>query len=173
MKERLVKIAVIIPVLGLMALMARAEFAVRSGPTWRIDIEGYDPRDLLHGRFLRYRYKLNWQGENTCGSTEDGGNGALSPGCCLCLTRDDADGINPPVRQVWCDEAQQDCDGWLRADALEGAQRYFVPEDRARELEEALRDREAALELTCSPDGTPAIRELYLDGRPWRETLGE
>ena len=52
MKPRLTVIAVIIPLLGLIALIARSEFAVRSGPTWLIPITGYDPRDLLHGRYL-------------------------------------------------------------------------------------------------------------------------
>lgn len=171
--SRLTKVAVIIPLLGLMLLMARAEFAIRSGPTWQVSIEGYDPRDLLHGRYLRFRYRLNWQGPDTCGEGDrDEDERTLDRGCCLCLTRDNREGVDPPVRQVWCDDVDS-CDGWLRADSVAGGQRYFVPEDRARELEAALRDRDAALELTCGPNGDPAIRDLLLDGRPWRDVIGD
>lgn len=170
---RLTRVAVIIPLLGLLALIGRAEVAVRSGPTWQIAIEGYDPRDLLHGRYLRYRYRFNWQGPDTCGEPA-GEEASRKPDrqCCLCLSRDNREGIDPPVSQVWCDDVDQ-CDGWLRAESVAGGQRYFVPEDRARELEDALRERDAALELTCGPNGEPAIRDLLLDGRPWRDVVGD
>ncbi len=165
---RLTAIAVLIPLLGLLALIGRAEYAVRHGPTWVIAIEGYDPRDLLHGHYLRYRYAFSFQGEDTCGTPS-----SLDPACCLCLTRTSADGRNPAVRQVWCSEADDVCDGVLRVEDVQPQQRYYVPEDRALELEEALRTRGAALELTIGPDGRPAVRDLLLEGRPWREVLGE
>lgn len=174
MGGRLTLIAVLIPVLGLVALVGRAEYAARHGPTWTIPIEGYDPRDLLRGRYLQYRFAFDWQGENTCGPDSESGLGRdPEPGCCLCLTRSTADGVDPPVRQTWCGEAEDLCDGALRAEDVVPPLRYYVPEERALELERALRDRDAALELRIDPEGRPAIRELLLDGRPWREVLGD
>lgn len=172
MKNRWVRIAVLIPIVGLLFLVGRAEFAARSGPTWHIPIEGYDPRDLLHGRYLQYQFRFNWQGESVCGGEKSVGQPELDPKCCLCLTRTNDLGIDPAVRQVACAEAER-CDGWLDAASVQPPLRYFVPEDRAREMEEALRQREASIELTCGPSGTPAIIELYLDGAPWREQLGD
>lgn len=61
------------------------------------------------------------------------------------------------------------CDGSLRVSDVEGPQKYFVPEDRAAELEVALFRREAAVLLSLGRDRAPAVKELYLDGRPWRE----
>ncbi len=172
MKYRWVRIAVLIPIVGLLFLVGRAEFAARSGPTWHIPIEGYDPRDLLHGRYLRYQFRFNWQGQSDCGDRVTESRPDLDADCCLCLTRTNELGIDPAVRQTSC-YAVESCDSWLRAEAVEPPLRYFVPEDRARELEEALRKREASIELTCGPSGTPAIIELYLDGAPWRQQLGE
>jgi hypothetical protein len=151
--------------MGLLVLIGRAEFAIRGRDTWQIAIEGYDPRDLLHGHYLQYRYRFNWQGEDRCGL--DGDVARPERDCCLCLTRSTPRGIDPPVHAVACDEAPA-CDGWLRSDRVAPPLRYFVPEQRARDLELALREREAALELTCGPEGEPAILELYLDGQPWR-----
>jgi uncharacterized membrane-anchored protein len=152
MSGRLTLLAVLVPLLGLAALVGRAEYATRNGPVWKIPIEGFDPRDLLHGQYLQYRYRLRWLGTDTCGAQPYGGH-ELAPGCCLCLTRDT-------------------CEGMLRAETMQPPQRYFVPEDRAQALESALRAHEAAIELAVSPSGEPAVRELLLDRRPWRDVLG-
>lgn len=168
MKGRLTILAVAVPLLGLLALVGRAQYATQHGLVWTIPIEGYDPRDLLHGRYLQYRYRLHWDGVDTCGDTFAS---AREPavGCCLCLTRVAVDGYDPHVRQLHCDEAETICDGMLRSESMLGPQQYFVPEDRALELETALREREAAIELAIDPQRNAAVRELLLDRRPWRE----
>lgn len=163
-------VAVAIPLLGLLAMVGRAEYVVATSPTWRFEIDGYDPRDLLHGHYLQVRYRLNASGPHDCGFARSGPDLDLDPACCLCLTRSDPDGIDPPVRQTTCDTAPT-CDGWIRADRMLPPVRYFVPEDRALELETALRQRQGALELQIDRDGRPAIRQLYLDGEPWRDQV--
>lgn len=171
MSGRLTMLAVLVPVFGLLALVGRAEYATRHGPAWTIPIEGYDPRDLLHGQYLQYRYRLRWQGSDSCGAQPYGGR-ELVPGCCLCLTRDGSSTYDPFVRQVQCEQAAGTCEGTLRAEGMLPPQRYFVPEDRAHDLESALRAHDAAIELAVSPSGEPAVRELLLDRRPWRDVLG-
>ena len=47
---------------------------------WKIKIVGYDPRHILKGRFIRYRYEFDWadgSDEQTCEDFKDD--------CCLCL----------------------------------------------------------------------------------------
>jgi hypothetical protein len=179
--------AAAIPVLGLAALVVRAEVKVRLGVEWLIGIEGYDPRDLLSGHFLRYRYAFNWDGTDTCGGEvpEDDGwpprwdrgrsavrDTAAARSCCVCLTRRGDGLIEPSARLASCEEATT-CDGSLRVADVTGPQKYFVPEDRATELETALRGREAAVVLSVPRGDAPAVKELYLDRRPWREALGQ
>lgn len=171
--NRWLRVAVAIPVVGLVGLIARAELGLRSGPSFRIPIAGFDPRDLLHGHYFSYQYEFHWQGASNCGSERANVSQAtLNPACCLCLTRVAGSDQNPAARQVWCDEART-CDGWLRASSVQPPLRYFVPEDRAEALEKALRDRKASLELNSDSQGEPRIHDLYLDGRPWREVLGD
>ena len=170
MKDRWLLLAVIVPLAGLLVLVGRAELAVRSGPSWQVAIEGYDPRDLLHGRYLQYQFDFNWQGQDTCGS--GGGTRSPSAGCCLCLSRTHPSGIGPAVHQVDC-ASVEGCDGWLRSDGVLPPLRFFVPEERAKELERALREREASMEFACTGAGRAAIRDLYLDGRPWRDALSD
>lgn len=170
--DRFLQLAVVLPMLGLLALIARAEVLLRSGESFRIAIEGYDPRDLLHGHYLQYAFAFDWRGESTCGSGAGGLPTGLTPGCCVCLDADVDANTLAEARQVACDEVST-CDGWLEAAALTPPLRYFVPERYAADLEEALRGRAASLAVTCGPGGVPAIGELFLDGRPWRELLAE
>lgn len=167
MSTRLTTLAVLVPVLGLALLAARAEVAQRGGRVWTIPIEGFDPRDLLHGQYLRYQYRFNWRGAATCGPDDQ-----LQPGCCLCLTRVADDGHDPQVRQVDCDSVPPICEDHLQSTAMLPPQKHFIPEDRGRDLEQALRRHDAAIELVAGPTGAPAVRELVLDRRPWRDVIG-
>ncbi|MCA9634689.1 MAG: GDYXXLXY domain-containing protein [Myxococcales bacterium] len=166
MKDRLLLVAVVIPILGLLALIGRAEFKLIDGRPWMLRIHGYDPRDLISGHYLRFAYELDWEG-STCGETAAGfGENQLAEGCCLCFSEQSWSPY-PGVRQLACDQVDG-CLSWTRSRDLAPPQRYFIPEDRGTELEEALRTREAALRVTISDDGTLAIDRLYLDGEPWR-----
>lgn len=167
-RRRWARLGVLVPILGLLGLIARAEIALRAGQAFRIPITGYDPRDLLHGQYLQYAYAFDWQGESSCGGVAKGQPTALTPGCCVCLTRAESPGAVPAARQIACDAARA-CDGWLRSAALVPPLRYFVPEQHAAQLEQALRGRSAVLEVTPGPGGQPALGDLYLDGQPWRE----
>lgn len=173
MSNRLTLVAVTIPFLGMLAVIGRGELASRNGDVWTIPIVGFDPRDPLHGQYLEYRYRFRWNGENTCGPDlpgEDLGP-AVVTGCCLCL--DGGNGrIDPGVRQVQCDPSPE-CGALLHTEPVRGVQRFFIPEDRAAELEQALRERPASLEIRVAGDGTPVVGELLLDGRPWRDVLGQ
>lgn len=170
--ERWLQLAVVLPMLGLLVLVARAEVLLRSGESFRVAIRGYDPRDLLHGHYLQYGFDFDWRGESTCGSVSGGVPTELDPSCCVCLASDVDSNTLAEARQVSCDQVT-DCDGWLRAAALTPPLRYFVPERYASELEDALRGRAPSLAVACGPGGAPAIGELYLDGRPWRELIDE
>lgn len=167
-EHRWLQLAVVVPLVGLLVLIARAEVLLRSGASFRIAIEGYDPRDLLAGHYLQYRFAFDWQGQSSCGLERAGE--PLQPGCCVCLASGASSEALAVARQVPCDQVSE-CAGWLRANALVPPLRYFVPERQASSLEEALRGRQAALEVTCGPNGQPAVGDLYLDGRPWRELL--
>jgi len=183
-QELWVWVAALLPVLGLLGLVAKAEVAIHAGMTFRIPIIGYDPRDLFHGRFLQYQYDFDWQGTSTCHESMPARTNAGTPepllskqalqfDCCLCFSRTSSDGFNPQVRQVDCAEPKSDCDAWIRSVEMMPPRRYFVPEDRAQALEQALRRGHASIEFAVTPNGTPAIKELYLDNRPWREALAE
>ena len=165
MNQRLLLVAVIFPILGLLALIGRAELNLRSGRPWELKISGYDPRDLLSGHYLRYQYQFDRSFyDDTCGGGE-----TIDPGCCLCLAP--RDGTREPVVQSVQCGAVDSCLSWLRGSDVAGEQRYFIPAERAAELERALREHSASLRVSVTDDGTLAVDTLLLGGVPWQDKL--
>lgn len=61
MNRRLSSIAAIaLPLVGLMGMWASTEQWSRQGTDWLVPVEGYDPRDLLRGHYVQFRYA--WPG---------------------------------------------------------------------------------------------------------------
>lgn len=171
-ERRWLVIGAVIPLLGIAGLIARAEVKVRSGETFRVAITGYDPRDLLHGHYLQYRYDWDWQGQHGCGAGEasvPSVGPSTEPFCCVCLTRRGSPPLPPSARQVACDEVEA-CDAWVAGSEVAPPLRYFIPEEKAARLEEAFRAQRAHVDLTVS-NGRVSVGELYLEGRPWRELV--
>lgn len=48
--------ALSLPLLGLSGGWAMTHVRAQQGEEWLIPVEGYDPRDLLRGHYIRYRY---------------------------------------------------------------------------------------------------------------------
>lgn len=168
--RRWLGLGVILVPIGLLLLIARAELTLASGQVFRVGIAGYDPRDLLHGHYLQYRYVFDWQGEPTCGAVAPSETSLGDPRCCVCLTRAQSPEQAPSARQVSCAEAMG-CDGFLRVQNIEPPLRYFIPEAQASALERALIEHRAAVDLTVRANGEAIPGELYLDGQPWREVV--
>ena len=68
---------------------------------------------------------------------------------------------------------EQKCTSVTTMSHLRGSKRYLVPEADALKLEEALRDRNASVDLIVQANGDTSMGMLYLDDVPWRETLNE
>ena len=153
-------VAAFIPVVCVALLMVRGEVRSAASKKFLIPITGYDPRDLLHGQYIRFRFK--WGVEAPTSSCE-------GPRCCLCLRGDEM--TRPEVEYVGCEAPPDTCGAVLSGVEATRRQRYLVPEHAGHALEAELRDRDASVEVQCSGDGSFALGELYLDGQPWREIV--
>ena len=150
--------ALALPLLVLVLGIVRGERAIRTGEIWRFDIGGYDPRDLLRGRYLRFRIEEQW-GDPHDLSVEEAD--------CACLERTSRDAA-PNLHAASCSFARQSCDSFVVRAKLEKLDRFYIPEAKARELEERLQEateRDAAQILVrLDPHGTPVLIDLLLDG---------
>ena len=89
--------------------------------------------------------------------------------CCLCLTRVEGETLSRAERMT-CATARTTCDGVVSVDVLVHPQRYYVPEQRAAELEQQVREamgrRTADAVVAIDDEGNLNVRELRIDGEP-------
>ena len=145
--------ALLLPIVAFAGLVVRAELLRASGPVFHVAIAGYDPRDLLQGRYLRYR--LQWPGEGACDDAT----------CCLCLRTSGAH------TKVECGVADAVCDAQLSRQMIEQGREFFIQENAGPALEQAIRRGQGAIALNVTPEGQLRVHELFIDGVPHRHWL--
>jgi uncharacterized membrane-anchored protein len=183
-RQKIAAFLLILPLLALGAIIAKNHFDIASSQSWRVKILGYDPRDLLYGHYLNFRF--DWglpSSPASCGAGQE---------CCLCLEPRDAD-ESPRASVQFC-EASAKCATRLAlptrsackdrasscrrdADAFdpEGAQRYYVPESAATQLNALLTGRrhDLSVDLHVAASGQHYLGKLYIDGVEWSDYLSE
>jgi uncharacterized membrane-anchored protein len=153
-KKRLTA-ALLFPILSLMALAAYKNSVVNFGQEVILPISGYDPRDLLSGHYLIYRIDYGIQG--LC--SEDFGQYEAH----VCLE---------PLRYSLT--RPEDCAKLIRGVCNSGRfeagiEKYYVPEERALELEDKVRSKSASIVLALTPGGQAQVKDLLIDGHSWQE----
>ena len=129
-----------------------------SGEEVILPITGFDPRDLLSGHYLIYR--VDYGAEVDC--AEQQGQASV----CLRPTR----GLYP------AGELPEDCTLFIHGQCDSGVfnagiERFYIPEAYAQALEQQVRDNQGELVLGVDQQGNAAIRDLLLDGKPWKQTV--
>jgi hypothetical protein len=154
---------------------------------WRISVEGYDPRDILKGRFIRYQYAFPFE-EGAMKDCTD-----FVDDCCLCLN---GSPNRPDATLVGCEttNATSECSGLLRHenwyvsrpvnDFNMGLTEYYMDERAAKVLDKLLRSGEVlmSVDVLLEPqDGNgnakltkkAKLGELYINGRALSEMLDD
>ena len=170
MKRRWAILALALPLLVYLLAVVMAERHIAIGETYRFAIEGYDPRDLLRGRYLRFQVDYDWANERGSCSPE-----AISPHeeCCYCLTKTDS--LIPKVSHTTCEKARTQCDGVLRQTSADDLNRFYIPEQKAKVAEGLMRkaatEGHAHILVSITQDGEAQIIDLQIDGNPLNELL--
>lgn len=158
MERRWRAVFLLIPVLALLLLAVRGHLLQEFGVERTFPVEGFDPRDLLSGHYLTYR--LDYGTPDLCPHLpsrapvhycveekvfREGASGAA--GCGLFMTG-------------MCEQGR----------FVAGVERFYIPEERSVDLDVAVRNRRGAVVVAIAPgSGVTRLKELLLDGRPWRE----
>jgi len=172
MKNKLIFIAIALPLLIIFLSIVRAEYHVRSGEQWMFELQGYDPRDLLRGHYLQFTILYDWdKGKNECRSGID---------CCLCLTKNsnpERTTVVPKVHNESCTTARNQCDGYILSSKQNELNRYYIPEESAKRAEllltKARAKQQAYLQVSINKKGEPAIVDLIIDNQSINELLKE
>ncbi|MCB1139535.1 MAG: GDYXXLXY domain-containing protein [Leptospiraceae bacterium] len=181
MKQWLLIAALAFPILGLGGLMALKAYDQRAGIEMTLPVQGFDPRDILSGRYVTYRvdygpedrcseylFAQNFSPErqDTAQEKEDLRYESLEKHqLCVCYP-DPAD----PRSAYWSDCANLDrsrcmvhirgeCE-WNNFDA--GIERFYVPETQANAYDQIVREKGADLVIKVNSEGKASIVDLKL-----------
>lgn len=175
-KELIIAALLILPTVVLSGIVAKNEIDKSTAQTWRVKITGYDPRDLLYGHYLNFRY--DWGADlGQCQNKEEcvlcfmPKEGAMAPQVSYksgseaktCQSAIDVSGTNCMEPEICDDESFNPT----------GPQRYYIPENAAGRLNAILMEqkREVAVDLKVTPSGRHMLSGLYIDQIEWREYL--
>jgi uncharacterized membrane-anchored protein len=163
MSKRNKIIALLIPIFIIVGSIGKSEYQLATGETWKFKISGYDPRDLLRGHYVMYQVEFDWgEGEKDCADKKD---------CCLCLTRKKDSLDLAKVSKMSCSIAADRCDGLMREEYIQELRKYFIPEDKGKVLEKAIREKNGEILVTINDDGHPVVRDLLVDGITWLKAI--
>ncbi len=169
-RRTLLAFALALPVIGLLGAVTLNAVQEKTSKQFTIPIVGFDPRDLLRGQYLQFRYVWPETVPDNIAFEEGHEKG-------LCL--DDAGGTltATPVTDAKCPH-------YVRLwDAREGTLasridnktppvrgRFFLPESNARAVENLLRDKAHKLDVIAyTKSGALVPTMLLIDGKPWME----
>lgn len=124
--------------------------AVKGGAHWQIPVTGYDPRDLLRGRYIRFLYDLPPQPAKECGTA-----------CAVCLNGDVS---APAISWTNTSSAPSLCNAWFNIGARQ-QQRFYIPEDIADRADALMRTQSDTITALVSVDnGHIRLETLLING---------
>lgn len=150
--------AILLPIVGLLGFMLHKQQVVSQGTRVVLPITGYDPRDLLSGHYLIYN--VNYGVSPMCAA------GADMVEAYFCLV--DRSFRFGPVRDCalaiagLCESSR----------FVAGIERFYVPQENARDLEKHVMGRNATIELSIK-NGRAQVVDLLIEGKSWREKIQE
>ena len=172
--------ALAFPIALLAGLTAYKQARVMIGTTVVIPIAGFDPRDLLSGHFLTYRLDMGEGGTAICDPGWEA-QGERPDAAFVCVAAEG--GRMLFARRVLLHQAPPSgtlpgCAVVLRGRCeygrfLAGVERFYVPEEHAAALDRAVRSRQGAVVLAVDRSGRAAVKDLLIEGKPWRKAIQE
>jgi uncharacterized membrane-anchored protein len=149
--------AFLFPIFVLAMLTFYKAYILSTGEEIILPISGYDPRDLLSGHYLTY--SIDYGLESVCkpntNSNQQPGYVCLEP---KMFSYTAPEGCSKMIRGV--------CSDYGRFTA--GIEKYYIPEDKAKMLDNQIRQKAASIVLSITPGGQAQVKDLLINGKSWR-----
>lgn len=148
-------LALTFPILALAILTAYRNYVLTFADEVVLPISGYDPRDLLSGHYLIYQIDYGVDGICSGEKTQKSGYVCLSP---------KGFSYTPPES---CTKLISGVCNRGRFEA--GIEKYFVPEEEAKDLEAQVRSKSASIVLSIPSSGQAQVKDLLVNGQSWKD----
>lgn len=169
-RSKYFKIVVLLPIIGFLLMILKAEIDQTKGDILIVPIKGVDPRDILRGHYLIYSFAWNFDQERTnkfpsLGESE------------LCLVKTNNGLIAYPIVL----KSLEDCHYRIKGKFSKlsetnfnysiGIEKFFIPEEHASKLEHLLISSEAKIKFRINKDSKPVLLDLLINGKSWEEQI--
>jgi len=149
-------ISLLIPIVALLGWVLQLERNISSSKIIRVRVEGYDPRDLLSGHFIRFT--ISQQGINACSEQDQQSEG------CLCFIPESESIFYKPIWGGKCEHKPDYCRTYLRGACDFGrfapeANRYSISEEIAPVLQRV--PQNSSIDLALNENGDPQVLSFY------------
>ncbi len=180
-KDIKIGLAVAFQVMVIFVLIMVKLMTLSGGREILIHLLPVDPRDPLRGDYVTYQHDLTTVGSYYYGTRlvneEQFQQGEV---VYVSLVESDgfsypgemshakpADGIFIKGRIVGVDTPSSDSYEKPTYRLDYGIEQYFIPEGKGQMFTTWTQDRQAFAKVAVDTDGTPALKQLYVDGKPW------
>ena len=149
--------AVLVPILALLGWVTTLQLGISNAKIIRIPVEGYDPRDLLSGHYLRYKLKLGDFEPCTESITE----------ACVCFEVT-SDNVNyAPNWKGSCNAKPAACKTFISGNCqhsrfVTGLEQFYISEEISPSLKTV--PPNATIDVAVSDNGTAQALSFYVDG---------
>ncbi len=150
--KKLVLLLLFIPSLALMALTFYKWRLLNSGRVIELPISGYDPRDLLAGHYVVYQ--VNYGFEVRCDYEKLHMKKARKEAY-VCLDS----------KQIIYDSPESSCQLFIKGECdysrfKAGIERFYIPQEKAAELDRIVRKNHSKIKLSVLSDGTAMVKDI-------------
>lgn len=182
----------LIPILILAAWTMYHSISMYYGTKFVMEIEGFDPRDLLSGNYVRYQIKYPENMNKSCSKTKDW-TYKEKRGAFVCINKIGAYKIKSKAKEN-CDEFltgkcwnDSSCKNWqpgkgcldrekkwkFESDSS-NLERFYIPDKYGNKLDKAVRDKNLKREIVLSvKNGNAIVIDLLIDGKSWEEYVNK
>jgi uncharacterized membrane-anchored protein len=155
-KKNILIVFLILPIVVLLCMTGYRQNNLSAGRDFTLPIIGFDPRDLLAGHYLTYTIDY---GIEACHKNES------TKSVYICM-EPRAKMINKPADCKWF--VHGECN-WGRFTA--NLERFYIPEDMGKPLEEKIRNKKGSIVITVTPSGNSMVKDLLIDGQSWKQIV--
>lgn len=150
-------ISVLVPFIALLLWVVTLERNISGGIPIKVRVEGYDPRDLLSGHYIRFKLSLN--DITPCQNINHGESS------CLCYGYDqDNREMAVPIWGGSCSEAPDYCvlrvQGTCEYSQFQSVDRYYIPEHLAPVLQTV--PSESSIEVFLDRKGGAQVTKFFV-----------
>ncbi len=150
-----------LPLVGFLAGIAKAEITRLGAPRYELAIEGYDPRDLVRGNYLLYRF-VQVEAPPIPEGTVDP-NDYEEFACVV------GDGRVKRLELHRRSTRPASCKTTLSGGFVRDSHRFYIQADKGPSLEAAVRGGRASVVVVHPPGAAPEVEKLLVDGQPASE----